>query len=407
MTKSWQRPERGIGWRKENTGKIYSEATDKSVAPPEGLGLPSRQSTNYFPIYAESDSRFDDSYDDALGSTDLSFTDWGMWTLPSMTGLQSVTTTLQSEDEQQQPSINEDMNDFRISHHCLSVAMDPSAGSQVVVERDTARRSTSNVTPQTLTKLPSNPDACLCHLGGLDSIIPPAESRVQEEHPGRGQPIEPSGVNGSHSLRPNFPFLHTDKRSNNDFMLQAGNETMKNLNSIKSSPREANQNLLGRNARICHASAPAKPVPNHGLAGLERVLEVIEEAGFDGVDSMTTAYYTTRFPPGSSLHSAQATSRRRHLKRLLNALHESAKSWDPQEAQSFREGIMRNAEDIVIKEMHSLDLNHITSIRSDGVFGLIDSALASEDSHCALKENKRVFKEQERTGSINVPEHLS
>jgi hypothetical protein len=125
---------------------------------------------------------------------------------------------------------------------------------------------------------------------------------------------------------------------------------------------------------------------------LERVLEAIDEAGFDSVDSMVAAYYTSTIPPRSPIHSAQTLSKQRHLKRLLASLHESAKSWNAQELQSFREGIMRSAEDILIDEMQALDLNSIKEVRSGEVFGKLESLFASKESQEVTKENKRVFK---------------
>ncbi|KAI0841882.1 hypothetical protein F5Y06DRAFT_258440 [Hypoxylon sp. FL0890] len=127
------------------------------------------------------------------------------------------------------------------------------------------------------------------------------------------------------------------------------------------------------------------------VSRFERVLEAIDEAGFDSVDSMTAAYYTSVFPHGSPVHSAQCLSKKRHLRRLLSALHESAKNWDAQELQNFREGIMRSAEDILIDEIQSLDLNGVKGAGSDKFLDKIESVFLSKEGHEATKENKRVF----------------
>ncbi|KAI1384934.1 uncharacterized protein F4822DRAFT_433470 [Hypoxylon trugodes] len=125
---------------------------------------------------------------------------------------------------------------------------------------------------------------------------------------------------------------------------------------------------------------------------LEKVLDAIDEAGFDSVDSMATAYYTSVFPPESPLHSAQALSKRRHLRKLLVALHESSKRWDAQESHNFHEGVMRSAEDILIDEMKSLDLVSTKGADDDKFLGKLDSISARED-HEATKEHRRVFKQ--------------
>ncbi|KAI0378052.1 hypothetical protein F5Y04DRAFT_166353 [Hypomontagnella monticulosa] len=130
------------------------------------------------------------------------------------------------------------------------------------------------------------------------------------------------------------------------------------------------------------------------LSRLEKVLEAIDEAGFDSLDSMIAAYYTSEFPHGTPIHSAQALSKKRHLRRLLAALHESAKNWDAQESQNFREGIMRNAEDILVDEMQSLDLENLKGPGNDKTLGKLESALISRESYEATKENKRIFKQR-------------
>ncbi|OTA93883.1 hypothetical protein M434DRAFT_395258 [Hypoxylon sp. CO27-5] len=143
-------------------------------------------------------------------------------------------------------------------------------------------------------------------------------------------------------------------------------------------------------------STPPSDISQHScsedeVSRFERVLEAIDEAGFDSVDSMTAAYYSSIFPYGSPVHSAQTLSKKRHLKRLLAALHESAKNWDAQELQNFREGIMRSAEDILIDEIQSLDLNSVKGAGSDKFLSKIESVFLSKEGHEATKENKRVF----------------
>lgn len=97
----------------------------------------------------------------------------------------------------------------------------------------------------------------------------------------------------------------------------------------------------------------AKPSHDDDFAGLDRVLEVIDDAGYDSVDSMVTTNHTSQFPPEFALHSAQPASRNRHLRRFLNALYESAKTWDALEAQKFREGILKTR-----KRLSSMRCDH-------------------------------------------------
>ncbi|KAI1379246.1 hypothetical protein F4677DRAFT_442972 [Hypoxylon crocopeplum] len=135
---------------------------------------------------------------------------------------------------------------------------------------------------------------------------------------------------------------------------------------------------------------------NDQVSRFKKVLEAIDDAGFDSLDSMAAAYYTSVFPTGSPVHSAQALSKKRHLKRLLTTLHESAKTWDEQETQNFREGIMQSAEDILIDEMQSLDLNILKRGGNNEIIGRLESLFFDKESFEATKENKMVFKHRKR-----------
>lgn len=126
----------------------------------------------------------------------------------------------------------------------------------------------------------------------------------------------------------------------------------------------------------------------------EKVLEAIDEAGFDSIDSMIAAYYTSVFPLGSPLHSVQALSRKRHLKKLFAVLHESAKGWDAQELQNHRDGVMSCAEDILIDEMLALDLDSHKRAGKDTMIAKLESIIASKESNEVIKSNRKVFQQE-------------
>lgn len=132
-------------------------------------------------------------------------------------------------------------------------------------------------------------------------------------------------------------------------------------------------------------------------ARLEQVLEAIDDAGFDSVESMTAAYYSSTFPAGSPLASAQALSKKRHLKRMLLALYESSKSWDAQECHNYREGIMQIAEDIIVEEVQSLDLHKSNGARSRQARAVLheqlDSIFTNQETYEATKETRKLFKQ--------------
>lgn len=102
-------------------------------------------------------------------------------------------------------------------------------------------------------------------------------------------------------------------------------------------------------AATSHRSDTSAPVSEGEK--FERILDAVEEAGFDSIDTMAAQYYSTEFPPDSSSQLAQAISRSRDLRRLLQTLQKTAKTWSPQETQAYQEEIVRSAGSICLDEL--------------------------------------------------------
>lgn len=83
----------------------------------------------------------------------------------------------------------------------------------------------------------------------------------------------------------------------------------------------------------------------------ERILDVVEDAGFDSIDTMAAQYYSANFEPNSISQLAQANSRSRNLRQLLRTLQGASKEWSKQETQAYEEEILRSAKDICIAEL--------------------------------------------------------
>lgn len=83
----------------------------------------------------------------------------------------------------------------------------------------------------------------------------------------------------------------------------------------------------------------------------ERILELVEEAGFDTLDGMAAAYYTTKFQPDSHARYAQSQSRTRYLRPLLQALNVSSTDWPRREVAGYKDGIARSAEGVYVEEL--------------------------------------------------------
>lgn len=78
---------------------------------------------------------------------------------------------------------------------------------------------------------------------------------------------------------------------------------------------------------------------------------MIEEAGFDSIDSMVTTYYTAQFSDQSIMHPMQASSRTRRLRTLLTALQADQLSWTDREKYAYSEEVTRAAEQIYSAEI--------------------------------------------------------
>lgn len=138
----------------------------------------------------------------------------------------------------------------------------------------------------------------------------------------------------------------------------------------------------------------------------ERILDVIDEAGFDSVDAMASKYYGTRFKEGTMPHLAQSRSKSRHLRRFLSSLQTSSKGWSSQDAQGYHEEIMRSAESIYVDELLRLKQSETCDLHTQVANGGPETRLGTciaesfgqlfsdHESLQVLKKSKRVIRQQ-------------
>lgn len=69
----------------------------------------------------------------------------------------------------------------------------------------------------------------------------------------------------------------------------------------------------------------------------ERILAVVEEIVFDSFDMMAAQYYSAKFQLNSISQLAQANSRSRDLRQLLQILQKTAMEWNKHETQAYDE----------------------------------------------------------------------
>lgn len=99
----------------------------------------------------------------------------------------------------------------------------------------------------------------------------------------------------------------------------------------------------------------------------ERILDIVEEAGFDSIDSMAGHYYSAKFEANSITHMAQANSRSRNLRRLLQTQQKTSTEWTKQETQAYEEEIVRSATSICHNELRVFRARRTDSQRRPSV----------------------------------------
>lgn len=130
----------------------------------------------------------------------------------------------------------------------------------------------------------------------------------------------------------------------------------------------------------------------------ERILELVEEAGFDTLDGMTAAYYTAKFQPNSRARYTQSQSRTRYLRPLLQALSASSTDWSRREVAGYKDGIARSAEVVYVEELASFrqrqqqqQTREAGSPASPGSSDGVDTASLGSKRAAALAEKFRQF----------------
>lgn len=133
------------------------------------------------------------------------------------------------------------------------------------------------------------------------------------------------------------------------------------------------------NGSLTASNESQKSTHSNSEGEFERILDVVEEAGFDSIDMMAAQYYSAKFKPNSTSQLAQANSRSRDLRRLLQALQKTAKEWSKQETQAYEEEIVRSAKSICLEELRVFRKRQADSPRRPGL-SRTESAPSSSSS---------------------------
>lgn len=121
----------------------------------------------------------------------------------------------------------------------------------------------------------------------------------------------------------------------------------------------------------------------------ERILDVVEEAGFDSIDMMAAQYYSAKFQPNSISQLAQANSRSRDLRRLLQTLQKTAKQWSKHETQAYEEEIVKSAKNICRDELRLFRERQVDRLTRRPSLSRTESAPGSSYSGSMTGQNRR------------------
>ncbi|EFQ35641.1 hypothetical protein CGRA01v4_09825 [Colletotrichum graminicola] len=145
-------------------------------------------------------------------------------------------------------------------------------------------------------------------------------------------------------------------------------------------------------------------------ARLERILKIVEDNGFDSIDSMTSTYYRSELSEDSFLRPMQATSRTRRLRSLLSDLHASHKSWTGREKSAYAEEIVRSAESICSDELETLygsRAPHTSPVRRRASSTLREPSLQDQQSASLQSRRREIARRiREVLSSLDISEFL-
>ena len=113
---------------------------------------------------------------------------------------------------------------------------------------------------------------------------------------------------------------------------------------------QVTQNDSNDSSTVFNESQKSAKVTDLGRE-FERILDIVEDAGFDSIEMMVAQYYTANLRPNSTSWLAQANGRSRGLRRLLQTLQKAAQDWSKQEKQAYEEEIVRSAKCICLHEL--------------------------------------------------------
>jgi hypothetical protein len=141
------------------------------------------------------------------------------------------------------------------------------------------------------------------------------------------------------------------------------------------------------------------------------VLEAIRQAGFQDLEQMVLAYYTSRFEWGSFPAMVQSVSRKRRLKAMLQELQKRSGQWSRWESRGLHESVSEAAVSLCVDEMEPLTkslpvLLHTSHNETANLVSALEWLL--RDHGCGAQSYMRPGDEEKLEGLVeNAPDSVS
>ena len=177
------------------------------------------------------------------------------------------------------------------------------------------------------------------------------QPQCKSQAPRRSHTTRPP-VQTHHSFPPVMSTSHATQMSHNSFVPLNSDRSSSGENQDQVNSNSSSQSDNGSSSALSGLPETPASVPDTGdlEARFENVIKAVEEAGFEGIDDMSTQYYTANFKEDTVSRWAQSRSRSRSLHVFLASLHESTKNWSDREVQGYRQQIAEAAESLYVSE---------------------------------------------------------
>ncbi|MCJ1252139.1 hypothetical protein MMC30_009377, partial [Trapelia coarctata] len=239
----------------------------------------------------------------------------------------------------------------------------------------------------------------------FDVVPPDLEMSPTEENLNAQQQYLPNSTTQVHSLSSSVKVTGEGCFSSSSTNPASSTRSRQAQHDLSDSYFTSLQPTNSKTAEILHApsSANLSPIARSTTtwpstqsleSRFEGILDAVEEAGFDSIESMAVEYYSANFKPDAMPHWAQSHSRSRSLRRLLAALYDSARDWSREDARGYREEILRSAEGIYCEEVLRLSRDKAAAAPFGQKMAKLKTLLEDQELAQEIQQDRKFLRQQ-------------